>query len=303
MIRDGSRSFAGAARLFPPQTREAATLLYAWCRHCDDQIDGETLGRRTATGLRRLRQERLATLMETTRRALDGEASSDAVFVAFQRVVTRYAIPERYPMELLEGFAMDVEGRRYPDVTALRLYCYHVAGTVGLMMAHVMGVRDEWTFERAADLGIALQMTNIARDVVEDARDGRVYLPLDWLEQAGVPTDEVFEPRYRAALAAVVVRLLDEADRYYASGNRGLPRLPFRCAWAVAVARDVYSAIGAAVRQRGATAWDERTIVPRRQKLVGVATGLLAACGAVTLGRWLSAAGEELLEKEQPSLD
>jgi phytoene synthase len=278
MMRDGSRSFAGAARLFPPRTREAAVLLYAWCRHCDDQIDGEWLGMRGAPGNDAGRRQRLAALRETTRRALRGDAMHDPVFVAFQRVVHEHAIPGRYPLELLDGFAMDVDGRRYPDLEALRVYCYHVAGTVGLMMAHAMGVRDSWTLDRAQDLGIALQMTNVARDVLDDAWTGRVYLPLDWLQEAGVPAAEVAEPRHRARVAGVVARLLAEADRYYASGDRGLGRLPLRCAWAVACARDVYSAIGRRVRRLGPAAWDRRTVVPRWRKLLGLGLGLLLAC-------------------------
>jgi phytoene synthase len=278
MMRDGSRSFAGAARLFPPRMREAAVLLYAWCRHCDDQIDGEALGQRGAPGNDAARRQRLEWLRERTRRSLRGESMSDPVFIAFQRVVHEYAIPERLPLELLEGFAMDVDGRRYPDVDALRVYCYHVAGTVGLMMAHVMGIRDAWTLDRAQDLGIALQMTNIARDVLDDAWTGRVYLPLCWLEEAGVPAGEVAEPRNRPRVAAVVARLLAEADRYYASGDRGIGRLPLRCAWAVAVARDVYSAIGWRVRRLGPAAWDQRTVVPRWRKLAGLGIGLLLAC-------------------------
>jgi phytoene synthase len=275
-IRDGSRSFAGASRLFDPATREAAWLLYSWCRHCDDEVDCEVLGHRM--GKRQGdRVQRLARLYERTRAALRGEPMSDPVFEAFQRVASRYAIPERYALELLDGFAMDVEARTYDSLEDLLLYCYHVAGTVGLMMAHIMGVSDISALRRAADLGIALQLTNIARDVIEDARNGRVYLPLEWLARVGVPRDEVGDERHREGVSRVVVCLLLEADRYYRSGDRGLGALSFRSAWAVAAARHVYSAIGTLVRSRGARAWDQRAVVSRKTKILGITRALVEA--------------------------
>jgi phytoene/squalene synthetase len=144
-IRKGSLSFAGAARLFDPETREAAYLLYAWCRHCDDQIDGERLGLRTGEGaeVTRGQRDRLGELVDKTRRALGGEDVADPAFRALRRVALRYGIPVVYPFELLEGFAMDVEDTRYRTLDDLLRYCYHVAGVVGLMMAHVMGARED----------------------------------------------------------------------------------------------------------------------------------------------------------------
>ena len=114
-IRRGSLSFAGAARLFAPETREAAYLLYAWCRHCDDQIDGERLGLRTAgvAEAAHAQRDRLDRLVDMTRRALAGESVPDPAFQALGRVVERHGIPAIYPFELLEGFAMDVDEARY----------------------------------------------------------------------------------------------------------------------------------------------------------------------------------------------
>lgn len=305
-IRLGSLSFAGAARVFDPGTREAAYLLYAWCRHCDDQIDGERLGLRTgdpaeAADAQRLR---LAGLVDLTRRVLEGESVPDPAFQALGRVVRQHGIPAIYPFELLEGFAMDVDGRRYRSLEDLLQYCYHVAGVVGLMMAHVMGVREETALRRAADLGLALQLTNIARDVVDDARAGRLYLPLEWLEQAGIEPGAVALPENRERLAGVVRRLLDEAERYYASGDLGLRSLPLRSAWAVAVARGVYREIGRLVRSRGAAAWEARAVVPRRLKLAWLARGLAQALSARTLGRWQQESPRtNLWTRGAPSLD
>ncbi len=285
MIARGSKSFAAAARLFDTRTRESAYMLYAWCRYCDDQIDGQSLGFDAQAGPAGRGSRRLRRLHEETRRALAGKTVEHPVFVALQRVVQRHRIPARYPLELLEGFAMDVEGREYTRLEDTLLYCYHVAGVVGVMMAHVMGVRDRETLHRAADLGIALQLTNIARDVTEDAIAGRVYLPRDWLEAAGVSGRDVLAAEHRAAVSRVVSRLLREAERYYDSANQGLPRLPYRAAWAVATARGVYHDIGRIVQERGAAAWERRAIVGSRRKVYLAVRGAAEALSAVSVGR------------------
>jgi 15-cis-phytoene synthase len=287
IIRRGSKSFAVAARLFDPRTRAAAYLLYAWCRYCDDAIDGETLGFRDASPRegREAQLARLEQLRAATHAALEGRETGDPVFAALRRVVQEHSIPHVYPLELLEGFAMDVEGRRYETLHDVFSYCYHVAGVVGLMMSHVMGVRDEAMHRRAADLGIALQLTNIARDVLEDASVGRVYLPLSWLRISGVEPDELADPRHRDALASCAACLLGEAELYYASADLGIERLPFRSAWAVAVARGVYKEIGSLVLARGRDAWESRCVVSSPRKSYWLARGLGTAIAAVTLGR------------------
>jgi phytoene synthase len=259
-IRKGSKSFAAAAALFDAETREDAEMLYAWCRHCDDVIDGQDLGHGMASPDPAAAQARLEGLYAKTRAALAGEPTDDADFAAFQRVALRRHIPERYALELLDGFAMDVAARRYETLEDTLDYCWHVAGVVGVMMALVMGVTpdDLATLRRAQDLGLAFQLTNIARDVVEDAANGRIYLPAAWLREAGVPEAEIAAPKHRQALFGVTERLLAAAEPYYDSALAGLPSLSFRSAWAIAAARGVYRQIGVVVRQRGARAWDER---------------------------------------------
>jgi phytoene synthase len=281
-IERGSKSFAVASRLFDTRTREGALLLYAWCRHCDDQIDEQTLGFRSAPRASAPARERLAALEEQTRRALTGAPVEGPAFAALGEVVRRHSIPDRHPLDLLRGFAMDVEGRRYETLSDCCRYCYHVAGVVGVMMAFVMGTSDEDTLDRAADLGIAFQMTNIARDVIEDAEAGRVYLPGEWLREAGVPDGEISRAEHRRAVSSVVGRLLGEADRYYASAEVGLARLPFRSAWAVAAARRVYRDIGRLVLRRGPRAWDRRVSTGGGRKVVLTLAAAGDAIGALS---------------------
>lgn len=287
-IQKGSQSFAAAAALFDPQTRADAEMLYAWCRHCDDVIDGQTLGHEREVLDHDEVEQRLVDLYARTRAALAGQPTDDPAFAAFREVARRKALPERYPIELIDGFAMDVSGRRYETIEDTLDYCWHVAGVVGVMMAIVMGVapHDIETLRRAQDLGLAFQLTNIARDIVEDAENGRVYLPADWLARAGVPETAVAAPEHRAAVADLAWRLVETAEPYYASARWGLRGLPFRSAWAVAAARGVYREIGVKVVARGAAAWDERVSTSTLEKLgLALGGGLMALRGA-TLDRW-----------------
>ena len=265
-------------------------MLYAWCRHCDDEIDGQDLGMTPAARPRHDPAASLAVLRAETLRALAGEAVTDPVFAGFQRVAREHAIPARHALELLAGFEMDVTGFHYRTFDETLLYCYRVAGVVGVMMALIMGVRDSRNLQRAADLGIAFQLTNIARDVIDDARNGRCYLPAEWLAEAGIPPDATGHPAQRRAVAGVAQRLLAEADRYYQSADTGLQSLGFRSAWAVATALGVYRDIGSIVRARGARAWDTRAVVNTPRKMLYLGVGALRALRSVTWDRWQQAA-------------
>jgi len=281
LIKKGSKSFALAAKLLPRNMRYDAMMLYAWCRHCDDVIDDQILGFAGETASAKTPAERLQELREKTRRALEGDAN-EPVFIALGRVARKHSIPERHPMELLLGFEMDVNGRVYKTLEDTLDYCYHVAGVVGVMMAMIMGVRETPTLNRASDLGIAFQLTNIARDVVEDARAGRCYLPRAWLREAGIDGADLADPQHRKAVFQVTRKLLHEADGYYRSALFGMQRLPLGAAVGIGCARRVYRDIGRIVANRGEAAWDGRAIVGRTRKAAAAISGAIAALRAHT---------------------
>jgi 15-cis-phytoene synthase len=255
-----SKSFAFAGRLLPAWCREDATALYAWCRRCDDAVDGPDDASARAAAVHRLRAELDLVYGPSGDLDLEGATASqtDPVLAGFRRVVRRRAIPRRYADDLLDGMAMDVGRVRYQSFDDLLLYCYRVAGTVGLMMAHIMGVRSPSALRRATDLGIAMQLTNICRDVAEDGRRDRVYLPSELLRKG--PPEGADEVRQ------VVAELLRRAERFYRSGDEGLAALPARCVVAIRAARLIYAEIGREIARRGFDVFSGRAVVSRGRK-------------------------------------
>lgn len=280
-IAEGSKSFAAASRLLPADLRDDVARLYAWCRHADDVIDGQVLGH--AETVVEDPAACLASLIAQTDAALAGTRTGDPVFDGFGDVAHRRGIAPALAHDHLSGFAMDVDGTTYATLDDLTAYCYGVAGSVGVMMALTIGVspHDEDTLDRACDLGLAFQMTNIARDVAADARIGRVYLPQDMLRTKGLDGSaaSIIDPANAEAVFQVVTALLDQADVYYRSAEVGVRRLPFRVAWAIASARSVYRAIGARRRAAGAAGLGARvtTSAVHKARLVAVSLPLRPA--------------------------
>jgi phytoene synthase len=278
-IAVGSKSFAAASRLFDRETRERAWLLYAWCRACDDIADGQDHG----GDLTRVAdpQARLAEITTKTEAALAGTVVGDPPFDALRIVAAETGMPHRMPRDLVAGFALDAEDWRPRSEDDLYRYCYHVAGVVGCMMAVVMGIdpQDEATLDRACDLGMAFQLANIARDIDEDDRGGRCYLPVDWLVEMDIPPGEHMKPPFRKRLAVLSRRLADRAAAFEESARFGAPALPFRSAWAVLSAAAIYGAIGRKVADRGEHAWDHRVTTSTAEKMRFILRGLAEARG------------------------
>ena len=280
-IKKGSKSFALASRVLPPALRDDAAMLYAWCRYCDDVIDGQEMGHGQIADYKTGQGERLEILREKTRAALNGEPTNDPVFAGLARVVKTHEIDHRHPMDLLKGFEMDAEDRVYKSVDDILDYSYHVAGVVGVMMANIMGVRDAATLDRASDLGLAFQLTNIARDVIDDAKADRVFVPQDLLIAAGAPVnagDQLDRANWPALHKAACAQL-DIAEQYYASAKVGIKELDFRCAWAISAALKVYREIGETLREAGASAWEGRVGASKGRK-VALALGAVGPARA-----------------------
>lgn len=267
-IKQGSQSFYIASLLLPVDIREPAYAVYAFCRMADDLIDREAGG-----------GDAIRALGAMLDRIYGGHPGPSFVERGFADVVSGFGIPRAVPEALIEGLAWDAAGRRYETLDDLAAYAVRVAGTVGFMMTLVMDRRDPHVLARACDLGVAMQLTNIARDIGEDAANGRLYMPLSWLRDGGIdPEAWLAAPCYQAGIRSVVERLLAEADRLYARSLSGIAALPGSCRIGINVARLLYRAIGRQIAA-GVDPVAERAVTsrPQKLKLVGAAIAAPAA--------------------------
>jgi phytoene synthase len=256
LLRGGSRSFFAASLLLPRKVRDPASVLYAFCRLADDAVDVDA------------RPDALSQLRQRLDRAYRGNPRSAPVDHAFAEVVAHHAIPRRLPEALLEGLEWDMSGRHYDTLADLQHYAARVAGSVGAMMAILMDRRQPDVIARACDLGVAMQLTNIARDVGEDARNGRLYLPRDWLSESGIDADAwLARPAFSAALGGVVRRLLGAADELYDRAGAGIDQLPAACRPGIRVAHALYREIGREVERQQGDSVARRAVVAKGRKM------------------------------------
>lgn len=266
-IRGGSKTFFAASLLLPKATRLGAYAIYAFCRYSDDAIDVAGGDRAALENLRR----RLALIFE-------GRPADHFADRAFADAARRFDIPRALPEALLEGFEWDVGQRRYATLGDLEIYAARVAGAVGAIMACLMGARSREALARATDLGTAMQLTNIARDVGEDARAGRLYLPLDLMAAAGVKAEEFLAaPRHSPAIAAVIRQVLARAATLYARGAAGVGYLPLDCRAAIGAAGLIYADIGREIKARDHDSVSARAVVSKSRKLALLAKALVGA--------------------------
>lgn len=272
-IRTGSLSFHAASRLLPAKVRDPALALYAFCRLADDAVDDSADKAPAVLALR----DRLDLVYAGRPR----NAPADRAFAA---VVQDFDMPRALPDALLEGLAWDAIGRRYETLPELLAYSARVASAVGAMMCVLMRVRDADALARACDLGLAMQLTNIARDVGEDAREGRLYLPLDWLAEVGIaPEAFLNDPRPDARLQRLTRRLLGEAGAFYARSEAGVAALPMACRPGIFAARHVYAGIGGAVARLGYDSVSARARTTGWQKVGWLGLSMARAAASAVL--------------------
>ena len=257
LLSHGSKSFYIASHFLPRALRESASGLYAFCRIADDLVD---LGDDP--------RQALVTLHQRLDQIYDGRPDNHPIDRVLSQIVIDHKLPRGLLDALLEGFEWDTEGRDYHTLAEVCDYGARVAGTVGVMMAVLMGVKDHATLARAADLGVAMQLTNICRDVGEDARAGRLYLPRDLMREAGMdPEAFLCNPVPSPQLIQVLQKLLAEAERRYQLADEGIRQLPRSCRPGILAARRLYAEIGHTVVNNNYDSISQRAVVSRARKL------------------------------------
>jgi len=262
------RTFRLASLLLPVSMRNDASITYAFCRLIDDMVD-------EAESLEEGKVE-----IQALRKAYQQETYHSNLQEGFSALTHRLNIPRRAVLDLMAGVEGDAESALLQSDAELIQYSYKVAGTVGLMMARVLGVKDDSLLPFAIDMGIGMQLTNICRDVLEDAKRGRVYLPADRLKAAGTSHEELLSGQANPEAVASVVRdVLTMAEDYYKSGLRGLCGVPWRARTGIIAAMVMYREIGRKLLRRGGNPLKGRTIVgPVRKGILICQAVLLSPC-------------------------
>ena len=256
-----SKSFYFSAQMLPREQRWATFALYGFCRHCDNLID--TPRQRTETEI----LGEIQRLTEELQIAYNTGESQDPIIRVFILVAKAYGIPIAYPLDLLNGVAMDVQQTRYKTFDELSLFCYRVAAVVGLMMTHVLGYKDECAFDYARQLGIAMQLTNILRDIKEDKEMGRLYIPQADLAQFGVTEQDIFNEKMTPQLRALMKFQVERAHQYYTEAIPGISLLKTESQYAIYSAARIYRGILRKIEDRDYNPFLNRVFVSSTQKV------------------------------------
>jgi len=266
-IRRHSRSFSFASRLLPAAKRADVERLYAWCRWCDDGVDAAASPQEAL--------EFVARATEDVDRIATGNSPVAVESRWLAELVGRHDLPLEAALALLDGMRSDLTPAAGFHEADLMRYCFRVAGAVGVLMCPILGLDDRRYLPQAAALGMGMQLTNIARDVAEDWRRTRCYLPVEWtdgLRPEGGPPDP-------ARVRRGVRTILEVADGYYAAGEAGIGGLDPDSRLAVRAAARIYHAIGTRIRRRDWQVLDERARVSTLGKLGLFAGAMLMPAG------------------------
>ena len=256
-IASGS-SFYYSFLFLEPERRQAITALYAFCREVDDVVD-ECSDPNLARAKFAWWRSEIA--------ALYRGQPSHPITRALSSVIPRFSLPQELLMEIVDGMEMDLDQNRYPDFKSLHLYCYRVASVVGLLSAELFGYTDRRTQQYAHDLGLAFQLTNIIRDVGEDARRGRIYLPLDELERFGVSETDILQARYSDNFRRLMEFQVARANETYAGALAKLPTVDRKPQLPGLIMASIYRSLLDEIRRDGCQVLDRRTSLTPLRKL------------------------------------
>jgi phytoene synthase len=256
--RSSGSSFTSSFRFLPKEKREAMTVLYAYCREIDDVVDECSDANVARTTLNWWRNEVAA---------IYGGKPTHPVCQALVPVAQQFRLPQEHLLEIIDGMEMDLDQPRYADFKSLQLYCYRVASVVGLLSAEIFGYTDRATLKYAHDLGIAFQLTNIIRDVGEDARRNRIYLPMDEMQQFGVTAADILQARETDNFHKLMAFQIERARRYYRQAFDHLPAADRKAQRAGLIMAEVYQAVLNEVARSGCHVLKERVSLTPTYKL------------------------------------
>ncbi len=265
-----AKSFYFAAKFLPKHKRKAVYPIYAFCRHVDDEIDeiGDEDNAKAVETVE-IWKSNLQNLYENK----DQEPKSEdqkTVFLAWSDLLKNYKIPQNLPIELIEGVLMDTHIKRYETFEKLYVYCYRVASTVGLMSSEILGYSDKIALEFAEKLGIAMQLTNILRDVKEDAERGRIYLPLEDLRRFNVSEQQILEGEFDDNFLKMMQFQIERAREFYREGEKGIPLLEKDSRLTVLLASRIYGRILDEIEKLDYNVFLRRAFIGKFRKILAI---------------------------------
>ena len=274
-----AKSFYFAARFLPKHKRKAVFPIYAFCRHVDDEIDeigdgDERKAVETVEKWRRKLEEVYQGKRQKAKGEIEGQRTKDKgqslVFQAWESLLQTYKIPQNLPLELIKGVLMDTRIKRYETFDELYIYCYRVASTVGLMSSEILGYSDKVALEYAEAMGVGMQLTNILRDVKEDAAMGRIYLPQEDLRRFDVSEKQIFDGEMNEKFAMMMKFQIKRARDFYRKGEKGIPLLEKDSRFTVLLASRIYSKILGEIERQNYDVFIKRAHTSRRQKILSI---------------------------------
>lgn len=269
VTREYARTFYLASQLLPADKRRAVFALYAVCRATDESVDDLPSA---------ASQERLERISSQINLAYTDSDLPTDILSAFRHTVRAFAIPKTYFEELLEGMRMDLSKNRYADFAELCLYCYRVAGVIGLIMMKVLGCQSDNAQKHAVDLGIALQLTNIIRDIGEDLTRGRIYVPQDELRRFGVEENDLGNGRVRENFIQLLKFQVGRARSYYERSREGIRSIPgLRERAAICAVQKMYAGILDEIERSGYDVFSRRASVRAFRKTALLSSAFLEA--------------------------
>lgn len=267
-----AKSFYFAAKFLPKSKRKAVYPIYAFCRLVDDEIDeigagGESAAVRAVENWKRKLE---AVYQDEEPQSNDENEDQNLVFAAWKDLLKTYRIPRNLPLELMRGVVQDTRVKRYETFTELYVYCYRVASTVGLMSSEILGYADLVALRYAEAMGIAMQLTNILRDIKEDAAMGRIYLPQEDLKRFGVSEKQLFAGEVSANFVEMMRFQIARARDYYREGEKGIGLLERDSRFTVLLASRIYSRILDEIERQKYDVFSRRAHTTSTQKIISI---------------------------------
>lgn len=260
ITKNHAKTFYFASCFFPRNKRQAAYAVYALCRASDESVD---------TGKNISCHNRLAQISEKIAAVFNNSPLGENLLLAFRETVKRYHIPREYFAELLAGMQMDLEKDRYQNFEELHPYCFRVAGVVGLIMLKILGYKNPQAEKYAIDLGVAMQLTNILRDIREDFERGRVYLPQDEMARFGVSESSISQAKIDNNFVALLKFQIKRARQYYASSSAGIGMISnLRSRFVVLAMKEIYSGILTSIENNAYHVFSQRAQVATKKKVI-----------------------------------